>query len=214
MTAKKTTAKAQAVKAIAPRQRVTRTGTSGVSRIDQLGLSKLFRPGSTTRKAAELLLGGEPISKAEIMRRTGVVETVVPRTITSLRNAGVEIERTQDKTTKQATYRALIPVIDHAPPGSFEFFAREDAEATVKMVSMEAKVSPARRGAPAEGAVVTVVLDSPLGQVSGSAPMSPHLAALADGLPLARVILLPGGRQEWMLGHLPTTILVSDITYV
>jgi hypothetical protein len=184
-----------------------------LSRLEELGLSNMFRPGSTSRKAAELLLSGEPITKAELIRRTGVVETVVPRTINWLRKAGIEIERSQDPKTKQATYCAVLPVVDRAPDGSFEFHTQGPA-VIVKLI-IEAGLYPAPAGDAARGTVLTATLGSELGTVTASVPMSPLLSTLAsEGLTLSRVILLPGGEQEWMLGFLPNTLLASNITYL
>jgi hypothetical protein len=97
------------------------------SRIEQLGLSRLFQSGSTTSKAAELLLAGEPITRQELVRRTGVVDTVVPRTINRLREAGIDIDVVRDPVTKAATYTAKIPVIDNAHRSAFEFSAAGNA---------------------------------------------------------------------------------------
>lgn len=182
------------------------------SKLEELGLSRMFAPSSTTRAAAELLLSGEPITRQELVRRTNVVETVVPRTVNRLRQAGIDIAAEQDPVSKVMTYRAKLPTVDRAPEGSFQFSAREGTE---PMVKLEQANFDARRSSGNGGVYMSVELDSPLGRVSGTAPASPLLIQSADeGIPLSSVVLLPGGEQEWILGRLPNTVLVSDIKYI
>jgi biotin operon repressor len=71
-------------------------------------LDKVFRPGSSARKVAEMLLDGMPHSRAELAETVGVSPTTVPRVVNALRDEGVPIEATLDG--RSAVYK----VADHA----------------------------------------------------------------------------------------------------
>jgi biotin operon repressor len=55
-------------------------------------LDQVFRPGSSARKIAEILLDGMPHSRADLADAAGVSPTTVPRVVKTLRREGVPVE--------------------------------------------------------------------------------------------------------------------------
>lgn len=182
-----------------------KNGSNGSpSRLEELGLGRLFIAGSKSRDVAEMLLTGRPQTRKQLATRAQIAPTSVVRVVNSLESHGVTVKRTEGD-DRQVTYQVPEGARPQKfPPGAVELEVPANGKTvTVKLTSMES-----------DGAQADVTLTSPLGTVRARTGMHPLLAtASLQGLPLSRVVLLPGGEQEWTLGQVPNIIHVRVVSW-
>lgn len=71
-------------------------------------LDRLFRKNSKARKAAEILLDGDPHSRTEIASEVAVSPSTIPRVVSMLEGAGFSIEKTVDDDGRGTVFQSHV----------------------------------------------------------------------------------------------------------